>query len=138
MRLISTIIITCLISSSAFADNCPNAVRLRVGDVVKDCERIGLSLDEDLAVRKALKTGEVNVKILEKQEELIKMSDLQVKNAQAETLLYKEDAKKGWSEVDRLRSEGNTKLYIGIAVGVVGMLLAARVWGWVGGRNDVR
>jgi hypothetical protein len=110
---------------------CPNAVRLKVGDKVTDCERIGLSLTEDLTVRTNLEQGKINSQIIDTQADLIKQRATQLDDSQKETALYKDDSKKAWGEVDRLRSEGDTRLIIGIAAGVLATFLSARAWGWV-------
>lgn len=133
MRLISLILISCLLSNIALAD-CPNAIDLKVGDTVQDCDRVGLSKTRALEVENTLKQGKINLKIIDTQTDLLKWKDTKITTVTQERDEYKNDDQRERQETDRLRNEGSTKLIIGVVVGVVGMFLAARAWGWAAGR----
>lgn len=124
MRLISLIIISSLISNIALG-GCPNAVTLHVGDTVKDCDRVGLSTARANEVEKTIKQGEINLQIIQTQNDLIKMKDDKAAEAMKAASLYKDDDQRERGEVDRLRSEGTTKILIGIGLGFLGAWVAA-------------
>ena len=125
IRWISTIIISSLLSNIALAD-CPNAVRLKVGDTVTDCERIGLSLDEDLRVREAIKNGEIDSQLVEEQKRLIDMKDLTIKDASDENKDLKDEVKRTRKEVDDSRGASHMELFIGMGIGIA--LTAIVAW----------
>lgn len=127
MKLRLFLVLALMVPPPLFGE-CPNAVRLKVGDVVRDCERIGLSVPEELEVRKTLKAAETDREYIEGQAKLLTLKDLTISTLKEESTLYKADSVRERTDSDRLREQGQTKFLIGVGVGVLTMLVAA--WGW--------
>lgn len=114
--MIRTLFVFAVASSVAVAD-CANAVRLKVGDVVRDCERIGYSVEYDRQVVKDLVRGEYNEKIVDEQARQLGIKDLTIK-------AYEDKDKIQGAEIDRVRkrsdeieARGRTEFWIGLALG---------------------
>jgi hypothetical protein len=116
-------IIALMIPALALGD-CVPAVRLKVGDVVKDCERIGLSEAKDLEVRTQLRKAEITEKIESEQTKLLSMKDLQLSNADAQTKNFQESDQRNRQRAIDAEERASRNLERGIIIGVVGTLLA--------------
>jgi hypothetical protein len=117
MKIIA-LILTIVFSVNSLAV-CDNAVTLRKGDTVKDCDRIGYSLEYDKTVRADLVEGDYNKKIVEEQKKLIELKDLSISLNQKQSELWKEEAMREREAYDKERNKGNKSLWLGIALGVL-------------------
>lgn len=114
-------------SSPSFgADTCVPAVRLKVGDKVTDCDRIGLSEQADLETRKQLVEGDYNKKILDEQQKIIDLKDLQIKYTTEQKDLWQSDAMRERAAYDAERSRTNMNFWIGLGAGI--LLTVAAGW----------
>jgi hypothetical protein len=95
-----------------------------VGDTVKDCDRIGLSIPYDESVRKDLVELEFNRKIIGEQKRLIDLKDLAIQTSQEQSNLWKEEA-------ISQRKSSSTNFYLGVAGGIVIVLASAWALGQV-------
>ena len=119
-RLTSTIIaISLTISSIAQAEDCKPSVLLKIGDKITDCDRVGLSLDTDLKVRKELVEGDFNKKILEEQKKVIDLKDLTIKYTSDQKDLWKMEADRSHDLYLRERDRNDKYFWIGIAAGIL-------------------
>jgi hypothetical protein len=111
-----------LCTSIALGD-CAGAVRLKVGDVVKDCDRIGLSEAKDLEVRTLLREAEVTKKISDEQVKLLDMKDLQIGNEREQKENFKESDLRNRARADEYQEKANRNLIIGIGLGALAIIL---------------
>lgn len=132
MKIVLTfiIVVSLLIPRTVLAD-CPNAVSLKVGDKVTDCDRIGLSLPYDLKVRQSLVEGDYNLKIIEQKDRLITAKDLALKDADEQKILYRDEANRARKDADDARASANTRFWIGVGVGFLAILGGAWAVGQV-------
>lgn len=117
MKSIITLVLTTSITLNAIA--CDNAVILKVGDTVKDCDRVGLSLEYNKSVTRDLIEGDYNKKIIEEQEKILSLKDLSIELNQQRSELWRQDAERERKLLDEEKSKGSRSLWIGIAVGVL-------------------
>ena len=122
---LATLLTFTTIASSAYAD-CPNAVDLKVGDTVKDCDRVGLSLDYNKTVQKQLVDGDYNAQIVEEQQKQLTLKDLDIQYQQkrgddaiADAGLYK-------SQLDQERQKSKVDLWLGIGIGLLAAYIGAQ------------
>ena len=132
-RFLSALLIVSMTSQYAMAD-CPNAIRLKVGDTVKDCERIGLSVEYDQQVREDLVRGDFNKEITEEQKKIISLKDLQIKDTQDQKDLYKADALREREALDKERERSKMGFWVGLGAGIVLTVLS----GWAIGQAAKR
>jgi hypothetical protein len=121
---LATLLISTTIASSAAAD-CPNAVDLKVGDTVKDCDRVGLSLDYNKTVQKQLVDGDYNAQIVDEQGKQLTLKDLDIQyqqkrgdNAIADSSLYQ-------SQLAQEKQKSKFDLWIGIGIGLLAAYIGA-------------
>ena len=127
-QLVSIIIVLSLISNIAFAadlSSCPNAVSLHVGDTVKDCSRIGLSVDYEKTVRKQLVESDFDKKIIDEQAKIITLKDLSITNLNDQSKLWKDEAQREREQVDKERARTSTSFWVGLGVGIATILAGA-------------
>lgn len=122
------ILLIITITVSPIFAQCPNSVRLKKGDKVSDCERIGYSLEYDKRVREELIEGDYNKKIIVEERKLnLRMKDL-IKLEKDENLVLRTEVKRVRTDSDKKSSGSNTSFFLGVgftllAVGVVGYAL---------------
>ena len=129
MKFISMLLVLCFLTN-AFAE-CDNAVILKKGDVVKDCDRVGLSMDYNNQVMKDIVEGEYAGKIVEEQKKIITLKDLSIDISQKQSELWKEEATRTRKELDSEKNKGNKSLWIGIALGLCLTIAAGYALGQV-------
>lgn len=115
--LVSTMIVS-LLSTSSFAD-CPNAVNLKVGDKVTDCDRVGLSTQFEKGLRKDLIESDYNKKIIDEQAKIITLKDLSIKQSNDQATLWKDESTRERDAYDRERSRTTTSFWMGLGVGIL-------------------
>ena len=98
---------------------CDNAVMLKKGDVVKDCDRVGYSLEYDKSVREDLVKGEYDSKIVEEQAKVITWKDLSAKTSEEQATLWKAEAIRERNLLDAEKNKGDKSLWLGIAMGIL-------------------
>lgn len=136
IRLISSTIALTLIGNSvglALATSeaaCAPAVSLKVGDTVKDCDRVGVRTDVMESINRDLAEGDANKRIVKEQGELIALKDLSIKMLDTEKSLYKADAIEARIDADKNRKRSEQNLVIGFVVG----LLTVVATGWALGQ----
>lgn len=114
-----------LASQTLKAASCPNATYLDVGDTVKDCPRVGLSVDYELQVRKDLIEGDYNKKILIEKDQLLGAKDLRIDYLQKETDLWHNEALRERALVDNKTTESKRELWYGFGLGILSVLVGA-------------
>lgn len=124
------IIVVSLLCPRYALGDCPNAISLKVGDKVTDCDRIGLSVPYDLKVRQSLIEGDYNLKIIAEKDRLITAKDLALKDADEQKVLYRDEATRARKDADDARASANTRFWIGVVVGFLAILGGA----WAIGR----
>jgi len=107
--------------------DCPNAIRLKVGDRVSDCDRIGYSEAYDQRVVKELKDYKLLQEIDLQKDSLIKNQDLRIKTQSEMIQTWAEDSQYFRTAYKEERDAGNLKLYLGVFMGV--LLSGFAVWG---------
>lgn len=128
IRLLSIMSATSVVTSNfAYAD-CPPAVRLRVGDKVTDCERIGLSDEADLKVKKDLIEGDFNKKIIDEQKRQLELKDLVITDYSKRSDLWEQEAMRAREVADKAQNRSENNFWLGILAGVALTLGAA--WGY--------
>lgn len=115
--LVSTLLCLSLLTN-AFAE-CDNAVILKKGDIVKDCDRVGLSMEYNDQVMKDIVEGEYAGKIVEEQKKIITLKDLSIDLNQKQGTLWKEEAIRTRKELDDEKNRGDKSLWIGITMGIL-------------------
>lgn len=113
---------------------CPNAVSLRVGDKVSDCDRVGLRTDYAKRLKVELIEGEFNKKIIAEQGKIIELKDLAIKNANAQAESFKLEAERERKNSQNDRLSARLNLWVGIAAGAFSILAGAWAIEKVGGR----
>lgn len=98
---------------------------LHVGDTVKDCDRVGYSLEYDKTVRGELTAGDYNKQIVEQQQALISIKDLTIKTQQDQVTLWQTDDQRERQHADQLQQRGDTKFWIGLGAGIALTVLSA-------------
>lgn len=127
-QLTSTMIVLSLISNITFAadlSSCPNAVSLHVGDTVKDCPRVGLSVDYEKTVRKQLVESDFDKKIIDEQAKILTLKDLSITNLNDQSKLWKDEAQRDREQVDKERARTSTSFWVGLGVGIATVLASA-------------
>lgn len=112
------------------ADKCPNAVLLKVGDTVTDCDRIGLNLEFEKTVRQQVIQNDYNLKIMEEQKKIIDLKDLTIKTSQDQGQLWKEEAERSRKYADEANQSRSKDFFLGLASGILLTALA----GWALGQ----
>jgi hypothetical protein len=129
--LISGILVLSLLASNqAWAKGCPNAVLLRVGEKVTDCDRIGLNLEFDKQVREQIVQYEFNLKIIEEQKKMLDLKDLTISTTREQAELWKIEAERLRKKDDEKRWLNTPDFIIGFLSGMAVMALA----GWTVGQ----
>ena len=118
MKLLVSLLLCLSFLTNAFAE-CENATTLRKGDVVKDCDRIGYSMEYDKTVRSDLVEGDYNKKIVEEQKKIITLKDLSIDLNQKQGTLWREEAIRTRKELDAEKNKGDKSLWIGITMGIL-------------------
>lgn len=127
-RLISTIIVTSL-TSNAFAgplgdfnlsgSNCPPAAMLHVGDVVKDCDRVGLNLQTDILVRKDLLREDELQQITKEQQDIIAKDSDTISLLQKEISVWKVQVSTDQTTIADESSAKSTSFWLGFGLGIL-------------------
>jgi len=112
------------------AGKCPNAVLIRVGEKVTDCDRIGLNLEFERSVREQVIQNDFNLKIIEEQKKIIDFKDLTIKTSQDQALLWKEEAERARQKYD----EANQARSKDFLYGVIGGIVLTALAGWTIGQ----
>jgi len=118
MRTLISILLCLSLIGNAFA-TCDNAVILKKGDVVKDCDRVGLSIEYNDQVMKDLVEGDYNGKIVEEQKKVLTLKDLSIDLNKKQADLWKEEAQRERKLYDEERNKGDKSLWIGITMGIL-------------------
>lgn len=124
-RLAKTLLVFIILGSHVANSSCPNATYLGVGDTVKDCPRIGLSVEYDLQIRKDLIEGDYNKKILEEKDKLLIIKDTKIKYLEDQYDLWKNEAAREREEYDKIRKNQNSDFWYGIMLGAGSILMGA-------------
>ena len=127
-----TLVLTLLTSNIALAgtSKCPNAVLLKVGDTVTDCDRIGLNLEFEKTVREQVIQNDYNLKIIDEQKKVIDLKDLTIKTSQEQAQLWKEEADRSRKYADEANQNRSKDFLFGLIGGIVLTALA----GWTIGQ----
>lgn len=129
--LISGILILGVLTSNlALAKDCPNAVLLRVGDKVTDCDRIGLNLQFDKQIRQEIIEAEFNDKIIQEQKKMLDLKDLTISTTREQADLWKAEAERLRKKNDEQKWIDTPNFLLGFLSGVAIMALA----GWTVGQ----
>jgi hypothetical protein len=121
MKIVSTILLLCF---TLRALSCENAVNLNKGDTVKDCDRVGLSVEYNKKVMKDLVEGDYNKKIIEEQRKIIELKDLSMELSRKQSDMWKEESYRNRSSLDHERGKVSKSLWIGVSLGIL-MTVAA-------------
>ena len=124
-KVIVKILIVSIITVNIAQAECPNAVTLNVGDSVKDCNRIGLSVDYEKRIRKELHENEYNKRLLEEQNKLIELKDLKSTELEKQSNLWKSDALREREALDKERNKPNYGFWGGLVLGIGVIVLGA-------------
>lgn len=124
-KLIVKILIVSLITVNIAQAECPNVVTLNIGDSVKDCNRIGLSVDYEKRIRKELHENEYNKRLLEEQNKLIELKDLKSTELEKQSNLWKSDALREREALDKERNKPNYGFWGGLVLGIGVVVLGA-------------
>ena len=98
---------------------CDNAVFLKKGDIVKDCDRVGLSVEYNQKVMEDIVEGQYASKIIEEQDKIISLKDLSISLNEKQSDLWKSEALREREALDAEKGKGNKSLWIGIAMGIL-------------------
>lgn len=124
-KLIVKILIVSIITVNIAQAECPNVVTLNIGDSVKDCNRIGLSVDYEKRIRKELHENEYNKRLLEEQNKLIELKDLKSTELEKQSNLWKSDALREREALDKERNKPNYGFWGGLVLGIGVVVLGA-------------
>ena len=116
-----------MLSSMQATAGCPNAIRLLPGAQNDTCERIGLSVDYDVTVRKQLVEGDYNKQLVQQQKQLLDLKDLQIADHEKEEGVLKDEVQRERSALDAERARAKLDFWIGAAAGVLTVVLSAWV-----------
>lgn len=111
-------------TSQALAVECPNATYLKIGDVVKDCDRIGLSKEYDLGLRKELIESDYNKQVIVEQKKLLDLKDISISVYEQKSDLWKSEAERERTQLDKERDRNGKYFWLGILSGI-GLTLGA-------------
>jgi hypothetical protein len=103
---------------------------LKVGDTVKDCDRIGLNLQFERSVREQVIQNDYNAKIIDEQKKIIDLKDLTINTSQQQAQLWKTEAERS----RKLADEANQEKTKDFAYGLVGGILLTVLAGWALGQ----
>jgi len=131
-QLISGILALALGISNAAqaASKCPNAVLLKVGDRVSDCDRIGLSIEFEKTVREQVIQNDYNLRIIDEQKKIIDLKDLTINTSQEQARLWKEEAERSRKKYDEA-NEARSKDFL---YGLIGGIILTALAGWTVGQ----
>jgi hypothetical protein len=118
-------VVTALLASSITLADCPNAVELKVGDAVRDCDRIGLSRAYNKEVKEQLAAHDYDQKIISEQKRVIELKDLRIKEGDERAELWKGEATRSREAYDREREHSDRVFWVGMGVGIGITALAA-------------
>lgn len=127
-QIVTILLIGTIIANPAYA-TCPNAINIKKGDKVTDCDRIGYSREYDKKVRHQLIDAEFDKKRLDvTKKQVIELKDLMV--VKTERANFAEDAMvRARKERDKERARNQTVFFIGMGVGIGLVTLAAYILG---------
>jgi hypothetical protein len=117
MNKIISIILILSLNIVAFAD-CPDAVKLNVGDKVTDCERIGLSGPAEKKIREDLIGSDYNAKKLEEQKKILDLKDQVIADSDKQVVIWKQEVDRERLALDVERARTKWEFWGGIILGI--------------------
>jgi hypothetical protein len=108
-----------------YAVDCPNAIDLKVGDKVIDCDRVGLKKDYAKDVEEDLLIANFNRKIAEDEAKIAANKDKRIEDADAQAARWEAENEKTRQQLIEEQKRGKVDFWIGFASGFVTILLGA-------------
>lgn len=112
-----------LADPSPTPSTCPNAVVLHKGDSVKDCDRIGLSVNYDKQVRQDLVEGDFNKKLNQINKQIQDAQEDRYNKLAEQSKLWQDQAVQERDNYTKEREVASRNIWIGIGVGVLMTIL---------------
>lgn len=124
-QVISLMIVSTMTMNNIYGADCLISVDLKVGDTVKDCDRVGIEKEHAKDIEKDLIAADFNKKIAEDEKQLNVTKDARIKESQDQAALWKAEDERTRKELLEEQNRGKTDFWIGLGVGMLTILAGA-------------